>query len=252
MPTAATLSSLTTAAVRAGQSLARRSDQTELLDHPEVEPAALAANLRDLVRLNRLPGGAAASIAAITALAGDARDLSILDVGTGAGDLPRAFARHGRRGGGRWRVAAIDNRRDISAHAARRTALYDEVRVILAEAIRLPLEDASVDVAHSSLLLHHLDPEEAVAALHEMRRVARIGVVINDLRRGLMPFLLAAPIVMAFGRSPMTRHDGLLSLRRAYTLGEQQGMLDAAGLDVRWRSAAFMPRVATAAVRRGD
>ncbi|MGI8999279.1 MAG: hypothetical protein ACR2GO_06185, partial [Candidatus Limnocylindria bacterium] len=94
---------------------------------------------------------------------------------------------------------------------------------------------------------HHLDPEEAVVVLREMRRVSRHGVVINDLRRGVLPFVATAVSVVAFGRSPVTRNDGLVSARRAYTLGELGGLLDAAGLAVRWRSPSWMPRVVTAA-----
>ena len=48
-----------------------------------------------------------------------------------------------------------------------------------------PLADREVDVTHASLLIHHLDPDDAVVALGEMRRVSRLGVVINDLRRGV-------------------------------------------------------------------
>lgn len=252
MSIAAALTSGMKGTLRTRLPLSRRSSSRELLDDADVDASALAANLRDLARLNRLPGGAAASIAAIGALAEGRRRISIVDVGTGAGDLPLAFARHGRRVGGRWRVTAIDNHREVAAYAASETAPVSEVRVMLAEATQLPIEDRAVDIAHASLLLHHLEPDDAVAMLQELRRVARIGVVINDLRRGPLAFALGAPVVLAFGRSRMTRHDGLISLRRAYTLPELDDLLAEAGLEIHWRSAPFMPRVATAAVRRAD
>ncbi len=125
-----------------------------------------------------------------------------------------------------------------------------DVVLVRGEATHLPVADASVDVAHASLLLHHLDASAAVACLAEMRRVARYGVVINDLRRGVGAFLVGAPVVLALGRSPMTRHDGLVSFRRAYTVTELDAMLEQVGLEVRWRSSALMPRVVTAAVPR--
>jgi hypothetical protein len=53
---------------------------------------------------------------------------------------------------------------------------------------------------------------------------------------------------MAFGRSPVTRHDGLISARRAYTLDELDSLIARAGLTRRWRSNRWMPRVVTAAV----
>jgi hypothetical protein len=83
-------------------------------------------------------------------------------------------------------------------------------------------------------------------ALTEMRRVARRGVVINDLRRGLLPFVITAATVLALSRAHYTRHDGVLSARRAYTLPELDDLAAAAGLRPVWRSPASMPRVATA------
>lgn len=250
MSVAATLTHGLSKKLRGRLPLARRSDDRELLDEPDVDPAALAANLRDLARLNRLPGGGTTSIAGIEALMQGKGEMSILDVGTGGADLPLAFARRGRATGIRWNVTAVDRRDDVVHQAAAATAHDGDVKVIRADASHLPLDDNSVDVAHASLLLHHLEPDTAVAALRELRRVARAGIVINDLRRGLLAFVLAAPVVVALGGSPMTRHDGLISLRRAYTLAELDDILAEAGLEVRWRSPAFMPRVVTAAVRR--
>ena len=34
------------------------------------------------------------------------------------------------------------------------------------------------------MVVHHLEPADAVALLREMARVARLGVVVNDLVRG--------------------------------------------------------------------
>ncbi len=84
-----------------------------------------------------------------------------------------------------------------------------------------------------------------MAALREMRRVARLGVVVNDLRRGLLAFSVSAITVLALSRGRYTRHDGVLSARRAYTLPELDDMATEAGLVPAWRSLSFMPRVTT-------
>jgi hypothetical protein len=72
-------------------------------------------------------------------------------------------------------------------------------------------------------------------------------VVINDLRRGLLPLAATWVTVMALGRSRVSRNDGPVSARRAYTLPELDALLAAAGLTPRWRSPAWLPRVVTAA-----
>jgi len=78
-----------------------------------------------------------------------------------------------------------------------------------------------------------------------MRRVARRGVVVNDLRRGRVAFALSAVTVLALSRGRYTRHDGVLSARRAYTLAELDDIAANAGLRPVWRSAPFLPRVVT-------
>ncbi len=224
--------------------LRARAHEPELLDLPDLDAAELRANLRELALLNRLPGGAAASIRAIARLAGD-DEIGILDVGTGGGDLPLVFARHGR---GRWKVIASDSRPEILDLAAAWTAAEPLVTTLLADGRQLSLGDGEVDVAHASLVLHHLDPVAVVAMLREMRRVSRRGVVINDLQRGVLSFAMTALVTTALGRSRYTRHDGILSARRAYTLGELDAMLGEAGLRRAWRSSTLIPRVVTAAV----
>lgn len=229
--------------VRTALPLTGRADLVESLDGGPVEGAELARNLADLARLGRLPGGTSASVGAIRRLAASKGDISILDVGAGRGDMALAFARRG------WRTVAIDSHPDV-LRAARATATDALVEVVEADGRSLPYADDEFDVSHCSLLIHHLDPPDAIGMLREMTRVARHGVVINDLRRGLPSFVATGVTVALLSRCRTTRVDGLISARRAYTLAELDDLLEAAGLEMVWRSSPFMPRVATAAVRR--
>lgn len=222
--------------------LADRSRDLELLDRGLVRGPELTMNLADLARLNRLPGGRDASIAAISHLLDGRGTARVLDVGTGGADLPLAFARRG------WDVVALDHDPEVLVIARSATAHEPRVEVVNGDGGLLPFDDGSFDVAHGSLLLHHLDPAVAVAHLRELRRVARIGVVVNDLRRGLLPLLATGVSVALLGRCRATRHDGLLSARRAYTIPELDALLVQAGLKVQHRSPTWMPRVVTAAV----
>jgi ubiquinone/menaquinone biosynthesis C-methylase UbiE len=142
-------------------------------------------------------------------------------------------------------VLVWDSRDEVLAIARRNLADTNHVKFLKADVRALPLSDDAVDVVHASLLLHHLDPADVVLALREMRRVAREGVVVNDLRRGRMAFLMTAAPVLAFSRGRYTRNDGILSARRAYTLGELDDMAAAAGLTVVRRTPAWWPRVTT-------
>jgi 2-polyprenyl-3-methyl-5-hydroxy-6-metoxy-1,4-benzoquinol methylase len=228
---------------------AQRSEARELLDADTLDPADVRANLREIAMLNRLPGGSAASFAAIRHLTDPAPIVTIADIGTGAADMPISFVRRAAAIGASWRVTAIDARREVLDVARRRVRKVPAVTVLEGDALAIPLPDLSVDVAHASLLIHHLDETDAIRALREMARISRRGVVVNDLRRGLMPYVVTWTTTMALARHRFTRHDGPLSVRRAYTIAELDRLLTDAGLRVVWRSPSYRPRVATAAVR---
>ena len=235
----------------------RLAGAAELLDGSLDDARTLVGNLRDLRRVNRLLGGVALSRRALDVLVGGLADrdvaISLLDVGTGAADIPVALIadwRHRRR---RLEITAIDERPEVLA-AARvadpRLAGTPRLTLEIADGRTLPYPDDAFDVAHASLLLHHLDPTEAVAALREMRRVATRGVVINDLSRSRVAWLGAWILAHVATRNRYTRHDAPLSVRRAYTAVEAEALLLSAGLrPVRRLMGPFRHRWAIAAVR---
>ena len=97
------------------------------------------------------------------------------------------------------------------------------------EATRLPCRDGSVDLVICSNFLHHLDEDEILQALSEMRRVARRGVIAVDLRRGRLSWMLVW-MLTRLTPNRLTRHDGPLSVRRAWSRHELRAMASRAGL----------------------
>jgi ubiquinone/menaquinone biosynthesis C-methylase UbiE len=113
----------------------------------------------------------------------------------------------------------------------------------------LPYADRSFDVAHCSLVLHHLSPDEAVVLLGEMARVARLGVVVNDLDRSRLGLIGALLIGHLLTGNRYTRMDAPLSVRRSYRLDEAAALLRAAGVTpVRTLRGSFGQRWAIAAI----
>lgn len=218
-------------------SMRRLAHVREHLDGALTDPDVLDGNLRDLTRINRQFGGAQLSLRALRVLVGEAGAadhdaLRVIDVGAGACDIPLAMV----AAPGPWRsidVTAVDSRPEI-LEAARRIqpalATRPDVQLFVADGRSLPFPDDAFDVAHASLVLHHLDPIEARHVLGELARVASLGVVVNDLERAAVHWLGAWLVLHAMTRNAFTLHDGPLSVRRAYTLGEMRGLLESAGL----------------------
>src|SRR3954447_16637179 len=186
----------------------RLAGVTELLDGPLDDRAALVGNLRDLRTVNRHLGGITISVQAIEAVleavvtspahgatdsaaadgvyhrGGAPGPVRILDVGTGGADLPLGLLEHARRRGLAWNVTGIDSRPEVLAAAAvadpRITGAVG-LELHVGDGRSLPYADRAFDIVHTSLVVHHLEPDEARLLMTEMVRVARLGIVVNDL-----------------------------------------------------------------------
>jgi ubiquinone/menaquinone biosynthesis C-methylase UbiE len=233
----------------------RLAGAEELLDGPLDDRAALIGNLRDLARVNRRLGGADLSARAIDALAPGRASIAVLDVGTGAADIPLALIERGRAAGRLITVTGIDSRPEVLEAAAvvdPRLTATGELTLHVADGLALPYPDHAFDVVHSSMVVHHLDPDAARVLFAEMRRVARVGVVVNDLVRGRANWIGAWLLARIATRNPLTRNDAPLSVRRAYSVAELTALMASAGLTVERRYDGFAGhRVALAAQRNG-
>ena len=118
----------------------------EILDDPSVDPEVMRRSMEDVERANTLFGGTRAALAELepvfATLAGRA---TMLDVGTGRGDIPAAAKRCATRN--RLELATIGI--DISQPmvAARLTGNDSIVR---GDALRLPFRDHSFDIVLAS------------------------------------------------------------------------------------------------------
>lgn len=103
----------------------------------------------------------------------------VLDVGAGAGLLTLAAASHAEH------VTAVDLSpavcRRLEENAKRINV--SNVSVLVGDARKLPLPDASVDVALSNYCLHHVNDDDKLVAIRELARVLRPGgrLVLGDM-----------------------------------------------------------------------
>jgi hypothetical protein len=96
--------------------------------------------------------------------------------------------------------------------------------------MELSLAAGSVDYVISSMFMHHFCPAGLVRLLKDADRLARAGIIMSDLVRGRLPLMAFQLIAPVFARNRLTRHDGALSVRRAYTPHELEDAARAAGL----------------------
>ncbi len=217
--------------------IARRRAARELMDDPAVEEEDLRGALVQLDEINRVLGGRRPSLGGLERLTPvDRRELSLLDVGCGGGDVTRCIARWGRRRGVDIDITAIDVS-DVCVRFARERSAGLPIRYETADLFDLP-GDGAFDVVHASLALHHFDGEDAARALAKMFSLARLGVVINDLHRHAFAYHAIRALTAVRWRNRLVRHDGPISVLRGFSRRDLQEIAADAGVpapEITWQ-----------------
>ena len=202
----------------------------ERLDEAVHDPRELRQSLDQVAAVNRWLGGTRAVLRTLPRLLPPDGPLRVLDVGCGSGDVAAALAHQLRARGRAVRVTVTDLHPQVLGIARERLGALPDFEFARVDARALPFRAAAFDVALMSLTLHHFEDDEPVAVLRELARVAR-AIVVNDLERNRANYLgarLLAATLWAGNR--LTRHDGPLSVRRAFTPGELHDLAVRAGL----------------------
>lgn len=188
----------------------------ELLDDPGVSYELMNRSMSDVARANVLFGGRRAAIESLRpVLEKMGTTGSMLDVGTGRGDIPAAAKKVARKLGlNLWTIGF-----DLSMPLVKENRQSNDV-VSLGDALRLPFRDKSVDVVMASQMLHHFQFPDAVTVVSELSRVARRQVIVSDLRRSVFAAagIWAASYLLGF--HPVSRHDGVISVMRGFVPSE--------------------------------
>jgi len=220
----------------------------ERLDDPRHDPATLERSLAHVAAVNRWLGGRRALFRHLPARLADRRTTAILDVGTGSAGLPLAVARWARRHRRSVAVTAVDAHPQVAGIARRHAAGTPAVRVVAADGLTLPFPDRTFDIGLLTLTLHHFEGDAQVRVLQELARVVRGWIIVGELHRA-WPNYLGARLLAAtvWRRNPLTRHDGPMSVLRAFRPDELRALARAAGLrDVAVRRHPFYRLVLTA------
>lgn len=215
--------------------MARLVEAVELLDAPRHDPAELDHSLRQVAAVTRWLGGQLALRRRLPeVLPRPAARASVLDVGTGDGAVAAFLTRPMPRTP-RLRVTAVDVHPQVVDIARSRVGGRPGIVIGAADALALPFADASFDAVLLSLVLHHFEHEQQLMALREAARVARCGVLVAELERCRTAWLGARLLAATVWRTNrLTRHDGPMSVLRAFTPEELTAVGSAAGLsDVR-------------------
>jgi ubiquinone/menaquinone biosynthesis C-methylase UbiE len=229
---------------------ARAERVIELLDQPRHDRRELEQSLSQIATVNQWLGGERALLKHVTRLLSPTQPTRILDIGTGSADLPRSIVEWARRHGRAVEIVAADLHPQIRAVAAARCRNFPEISIQAADALELPYAADSFDIVTISLTLHHFDDGHQLQVLRELARVSRGTVIVNELRRTHLNYAGARLLAVTLWRgNRLTRHDGPVSVLRAFTAAELTRLCIGAGMRGRVHRHYFQRLILVAHVR---
>ena len=202
------------------------------MDDPALDGGRHEAALRGLSRLNYLSGSARTLWPPLAALARQLgrRQLRVLDVASGGGDVPVRLWRKARRAGLHLEIHGVDvSPRAVEFATGQAAAEQAAINFSVLDVLADPLP-RGFDAVTCSLFLHHLAEEQGVLLLQAMAEATEHLVLVNDLRRSAAGLALSHLATWGLSGSDVVRVDGPRSVRAAFTVAEAAALARAAGL----------------------
>lgn len=217
-----------------------RSSHTEIMDDFFMEGELLRSTLDKIAWINQWLGGNHITMSGLKELLKEVpkeKELTIVDLGCGNGDMLRLIARYGRQINRPFKLIGIDANAFTVQYAEELSQKYPEITYMHTTVPSTDFTDLPCDIILSTLFLHHFSDEEGIDLLSQAYEKAKIGMVINDLHRSMWAYRLFQLLTL-FIPNPMVRKDGLTSILRGFKRREFDAFEQKLGLknsQIRWK-----------------
>jgi len=203
----------------------RRSTAPEIMDDFELEGEILRDALDKIASINRLLGGNKVTLDGVKALIRSKPKhqlIRILDIGCGNGDMLRALADYGKNENLNFELIGIDANNFTIEHARSLSVNYQNISYECKDIFEELDKSTKCDIMLCTLTLHHFTDEDIIKLLQNFKRLAKLGIVINDLHRSAIAYYLFNALCFVFRLNDMSREDGLVSILRGFKKADLQ------------------------------
>ncbi|PKA84195.1 hypothetical protein ATE92_2366 [Ulvibacter sp. MAR_2010_11] len=207
-----------------------RSKESEIMDNFDLHGDEMKLLLTDLKNINKWLGGNSITRNGIrTLLKGYSKEKEyvIVDIGCGDGEMLRQCALFGKREGFKFQLVGIDANPFILEEAKERSKDFPNITFqknnVFSEEIELP----KIDIALCTLFLHHFPNQQITGLLNKLIEKTKVGIVVNDLHRSRLAFILFRIVGKLFIKTKIARHDGLVSIARGFKKIELEQLSEA-------------------------
>lgn len=219
-----------------------RSTESELMDGPGISFEEFHDCLQELELINHLTLAYRPTLAWLRPWLKSGDSLSILDAGSGGGDMLRQIARRvpeaGKRGT-RHELVGVDLN-PWSKKAAQLSDTYSFIRYETDDIFEFE-SHRSIDIIICSLFTHHLTDTQVVTFLRWLDERAEKGWFINDLHRHPLPYYFIKATTALFSRNRLIRNDAAVSVARSFSVADWRRLLERAGMSEKVTIKWFFP-----------
>ena len=216
----------------------KRSVITELMDNPAVPITEVEIALQELELINKFLGGRALLLNALPK-AGFKDYLTIMDLGSGSGDMLRIISNYAKKKGFlSIRLFGVDINPAMTTIAKYRSGNFPEIKFVTQNIWNDELFDYKPDILINNHFCHHFDDEQLIELVKRMCKLARKSIIINDLHRHKFAYYSIKFLTALFSKSYLVKNDGPLSVARALTKMEWKNILFKAGIsnyEINWK-----------------
>ena len=199
----------------------KKYSQPELMDDFSIQDDRIDLALRELRLINYFLGGNTGSKRGVSKMILNIPNdkIYLLDAGSGSSDVLDDLKKKHRS----VKIISLDRNKRVCNFIKRNNNF--KPMVVCADAFNLPFKDKSIDIIHTSLFLHHFDSSSLNSILKKFNKVAKYGIVINDLQRSVLAFLGIKILTMLFSRSELVKSDAPVSVRKGFIKSELNDLL---------------------------
>ena len=211
--------------------LEKRSEEIEIMDDLDISGEVVDQTLRELNTINKYLGGNQISITAFGRIVAESKNISLMDLGCGGGDIMVEMAKWSRKKNIATEFLGIDANPNIVAYAERNTKEYPEIKYQSINIFSKEFRDLSCDIIHCCLFLHHFKESELISLFKQFKSQAKIAVIVNDLHRHPLAYWSIKILTKLFSKSTMVQNDAAVSVARGFKRMELEKILAQAGIE---------------------
>ncbi len=207
----------------------KRSYKAEIMDDFSIQDERIDIALRELKTINKFLGGISTTKSALKYFVdSEKKEIKVFDIGSGSSDNLTASNNKSLR----LQIISVDKNLRVLKSSDNTS------EKINSDAFDLPFKDNSCDIVHLALFLHHFKEYEIQKLLMEFLRIAKRGIIINDLQRSYLALIGIKLLTILFSKSEMVKNDAPLSVKRGFSKSELLKILSDAGIKnfiIRWK-----------------